>query len=71
MPGGRFLSVLLMACAASAGFLLGCVWTHWMHVRKHEDEAAQTVEDNRLHAAGLARRALENGRPARLEKITR
>jgi len=65
------LVVLLMACAASVGFLLGCVWTHWMHVRRHEDEAAEIFEENRLDGAGLARRAFEEGRPAQLERLTR
>jgi hypothetical protein len=71
MRGGWLLVVLLMACAASVGFLLGCVWTHWMHARKHKDEAAHRAEDDRLDGAGLARRTLEEGRPARLENITR
>jgi len=71
MAVGLLVVVLLVACAASVGFLLGCVWTHWMHARKHENEAAERVGDNRRDAAGPARRALEEERPAQLEKLTR
>ena len=71
MAGGWFLILLLVASAASVGFLLGCVWTHWMHARKHENEAAERVGDNRRDAAGPARRALEEERPAQFEKLTR
>jgi len=70
MAGRWSLILLLVACAASVGFLLGCVWTHWMYLRKREDEAAERIEGKRPERAG-ARRALEDGRPARLEKLTR